>query len=160
MDFSFDKLNYNSVENVPCIEARAAFTLNSATVFTPVGRGYSVVKEDVDNVPTIIDDTLILPDKKPQEPKLVNLTDYSVERPKGLLSFFTFIRFEEGGEIPPITSSPKIASKPINTSLSVSPTASLTCRVSRFTKASIEFPEPPFNGSPIGESLIFIFFYL
>ena len=42
---------------------------------------------------------MILPDKKPQEPKLVNLTDYSVERPKGLLSFFTFIRFEEGGEI-------------------------------------------------------------
>ena len=42
---------------------------------------------------------MILPDKKPQEPKFVNLTDYSVERPKGLLSFFTFIRFEEGGEI-------------------------------------------------------------
>ena len=48
MDFSFDNLNYNSVENVPGIEARAAFTVNSATVF----------KEDVDIVPTIIDDTL------------------------------------------------------------------------------------------------------
>ena len=42
---------------------------------------------------------MILPDKKPQEPKLVNLTDYSLERPKGYLSFFTFIRFEDGGEI-------------------------------------------------------------
>ena len=58
MDISFDNLNYNSVENVPGFEARAAFTLNSATVFTPDGRGYSVVKEDVDIVPTIIDDTL------------------------------------------------------------------------------------------------------
>ena len=48
MDFSFDNLNYNSVENVPGIEARAAFTINSATVF----------KEDVDIVPTIIDETL------------------------------------------------------------------------------------------------------
>lgn len=36
---------------------------------------------------------------KPQEPKLVNLTDYSLEHPKGYLSFFTFIRFEDGGEI-------------------------------------------------------------
>ena len=43
-----DFLNFNSVENVPGIEARAAFTINSATVF----------KEDVDIVPTIIDDTL------------------------------------------------------------------------------------------------------
>ena len=42
------QLNFNSVENVPGIEARAAFTINSATVF----------KEDVDIVPTIIDDTL------------------------------------------------------------------------------------------------------
>ena len=32
MDFSFDNLNYNSVENVPCIEARAAVTLNSESV--------------------------------------------------------------------------------------------------------------------------------
>ena len=58
MDFSFDNLNYNSVENVPGFEARAAFTVNSAIVFTPVCRGYSVVKEDVDIVPTIIDETL------------------------------------------------------------------------------------------------------
>ena len=42
---------------------------------------------------------MFLPDKKPQEPKLVNLTDYSLERPKGYLSFFTFVRFEDGGEI-------------------------------------------------------------
>ena len=43
-----DFLNFNSVENVPGIEARAAFTLNSATVF----------KEDIDIVPTIVDKTL------------------------------------------------------------------------------------------------------
>ena len=41
-------LNFNSVENVPGIEARAAFTVNSSSVF----------KEDVDIVPTIIDDSL------------------------------------------------------------------------------------------------------
>lgn len=45
MDVSFS-INYNSVENVPGYEARAAFTINSASVF----------KEDVDIVPTIIDD--------------------------------------------------------------------------------------------------------
>ena len=43
-----EELNFNSVENVPGIEARAAFSVNSATVF----------KEDVDIVPTIIDETL------------------------------------------------------------------------------------------------------
>lgn len=43
-----DFLNYNSVETLPGYEARAAFTVNSATVF----------KEDVDIVPTIVDDTL------------------------------------------------------------------------------------------------------
>ena len=48
MDFSFDNLNFNSVENVPGIEARAAFTINSASVF----------KDDVDIVPTIVDETL------------------------------------------------------------------------------------------------------
>ena len=48
MDFSFDNLNYNSVENVPGFEARAAFTVNSATVFM----------EDVDIVPTTVDETL------------------------------------------------------------------------------------------------------
>ena len=53
-----ESLNFNSVENVPGFEARAAFTVNSATVFTPVGRGCFAVKEDVDIVPIIIDDTL------------------------------------------------------------------------------------------------------
>lgn len=43
-----DFLNYNSVETLPDYEARAAFTVNSATVF----------REDVDIMPTIVDDTL------------------------------------------------------------------------------------------------------
>ena len=41
MDFSFSDLNFNSVETLPGFEARAAFTLNPASVF----------KEDVDMVP-------------------------------------------------------------------------------------------------------------
>lgn len=48
MDLSFSDLNYNSVETLPGYEARAAFTVNSATIF----------REDVDIVPVIIDDTL------------------------------------------------------------------------------------------------------
>lgn len=48
MDFSFSDLNFNSVENVPGYEARAAFTVNNSSVF----------KEDTDIVPTIVDDTL------------------------------------------------------------------------------------------------------
>lgn len=48
MDFSFTELNYNSVETLPDYEARAAFTVNSSSVFC----------EDVDIVPTIVDDTL------------------------------------------------------------------------------------------------------
>lgn len=43
-----DSLNFNSVETLPGYEARAAFTVNSASVF----------KEDVDIVPTTIDDSL------------------------------------------------------------------------------------------------------
>ena len=43
-----DSLNFNSVETLPGFEARAAFTVNSATVF----------REDVDIVPTIVDDSL------------------------------------------------------------------------------------------------------
>lgn len=43
-----DSLNFNSVETLPGFEARAAFTVNSSSVF----------KEDVDIVPTIIDDSL------------------------------------------------------------------------------------------------------
>lgn len=48
MDLSFSDLNYNSVETLPGFESRAAFTVNSSSVF----------KEDVDIVPTIVDDTL------------------------------------------------------------------------------------------------------
>lgn len=48
MDFSVSDLNFNSVETLPGFEARAAFTINSSSVF----------KEDVDIVPTIVDDTL------------------------------------------------------------------------------------------------------
>lgn len=48
MDLSFSDLNFNSVETLPGFEARVAFTVNSASVF----------KEDIDIVPTIVDDTL------------------------------------------------------------------------------------------------------
>lgn len=48
MDFSFSELNYNSVETLPGCQARAAFTVNSASVF----------KEEVDIVPTIVDENL------------------------------------------------------------------------------------------------------
>ena len=48
MDFSFSDLNFNSVETLLGYQARAAFTVNSASVF----------REDVDIVPTIVDDTL------------------------------------------------------------------------------------------------------
>lgn len=43
-----DFLNFSSVEDLPRLEARAAFTVNSQSVF----------KEDVDIVPTIVDDRL------------------------------------------------------------------------------------------------------
>ena len=43
-----NSLNFNSVENVPGYEARAAFIVNSATAF----------REDVDIVPTIVDESL------------------------------------------------------------------------------------------------------
>lgn len=42
MDISFPDLNFNSVETLPGFEARAAFTVNSSSVF----------KKDVDVVPT------------------------------------------------------------------------------------------------------------
>ena len=48
MDFYFSDLNFNSVENLPSFEARAAFTVNSVSVF----------REDVDIVPTVVDDSL------------------------------------------------------------------------------------------------------
>ena len=40
-----DSLNFNSVENLPGLDARASFQVSSLAVF----------KEDVDIVPTIID---------------------------------------------------------------------------------------------------------
>lgn len=48
MDFSFSELNYNSVETIPGFDARAAFTVNSGAVF----------REDVDIIPTIVDQDL------------------------------------------------------------------------------------------------------
>lgn len=45
MDLSFSDLNFNSVETLPGFEARAAFTVNSSSVFL----------EEVDIVPTVID---------------------------------------------------------------------------------------------------------
>ena len=48
MDLSLSELNFNSVETLPGFEAHAAFTVNSGAVF----------REDVDMVPTIVDDTL------------------------------------------------------------------------------------------------------
>ena len=52
-----DFLNYNFVETLPGYEARAAFTVNSASVF----------KEDVDIVPTIVDIT----DRRKQQERIV-----------------------------------------------------------------------------------------
>ena len=43
-----DSLNFNSVETLPNLSARAAFQVNSSAVF----------KEDVDIVPVVIDDSL------------------------------------------------------------------------------------------------------
>ena len=59
MDLSFSNLNFNSVvadnvamltsiENLPGFQARVAFTVNSASEF----------REDVDIVPTVVDDSL------------------------------------------------------------------------------------------------------
>ena len=48
MDLTISQLNYNSVETLPDFEARAAFTVNSASVF----------RKDVVIIPTIINDTL------------------------------------------------------------------------------------------------------
>ncbi len=49
MDFSFSPdINFNSVEDLPGLNAKAIFNIDSQSVF----------KEDIDIVPTIIDDTL------------------------------------------------------------------------------------------------------
>lgn len=47
MDFSFTELNFNSVETLPGYDARPAFTVNPSSVF----------RENVDIVPTVVDDT-------------------------------------------------------------------------------------------------------
>ena len=48
MDFSFSDLDFNSVKTVPGFEAHVAFTVNSASVF----------REDLDIVPTVMDNHL------------------------------------------------------------------------------------------------------
>lgn len=48
MDFSFTELIYNSVETLPGYEARAAFIVNSSSMF----------REDDDIVTTVVDNTL------------------------------------------------------------------------------------------------------
>lgn len=48
MDFSISELNYNCVETIPGFETRAAFTVNSGAVF----------REDVDIIPTVVDQDL------------------------------------------------------------------------------------------------------
>ncbi|MCM1320290.1 MAG: hypothetical protein NC217_07925 [Muribaculaceae bacterium] len=48
MDFSFSELNLNSIETLPIYESRAAFTVNSASVFL----------EDVKIVPIIVNERL------------------------------------------------------------------------------------------------------
>lgn len=53
-----DFLNFNSVEDIPGITARAAFQLKTTAVFAPSGRGYSVVKEDGDITPVVVSDNL------------------------------------------------------------------------------------------------------
>lgn len=49
MDLSFSNLNFNFVETLPGFKIRAAYTVNMAIVF----------REDVDTVPTIVDDTFL-----------------------------------------------------------------------------------------------------
>lgn len=48
MDFSFSDLNFNSVEKLSDFEVRVAFTVNSGAVF----------REDVDIIPTFVDQNL------------------------------------------------------------------------------------------------------
>ncbi len=69
MDFSFSDLNYNSVvidnvamlpsiETLPGFEARAAFLCSGKALRGNPVNSVTVFREDVDIVPTIIDDTL------------------------------------------------------------------------------------------------------
>ena len=56
MGFSFSDLDFNLVENMPGFEARASFTVNSASLF----------REDVDIVPTVVDDSYCAPASRSQ----------------------------------------------------------------------------------------------
>ncbi len=56
MDFSFSDLNFNSVENLPVFEARAAFLCSGKALRGNSINSASVFKEDVDIVvPTVVD---------------------------------------------------------------------------------------------------------
>ncbi len=57
MDFSFSDLNFNSVENLPGFEARAAFLCSGKALRGNPVNSVTVFREDVDIVPTIIDDS-------------------------------------------------------------------------------------------------------
>lgn len=58
MDFSFSDLNFNSVETLPGYQARAAFLCYGKALRDDPVNSASVFREDVDIVPTIVDDTL------------------------------------------------------------------------------------------------------
>ena len=55
------ELNFNSVETVPNLNAKAAFQVDSGKVF----------KEDTDTVPVIVDDTLSYVQQMSNEQKLL-----------------------------------------------------------------------------------------
>jgi len=59
MDFPFSNdLNFSSVEQQPGLEARAAFTVNSQSVFRVTDNVALPCREHTDIVPTLIDDKL------------------------------------------------------------------------------------------------------
>lgn len=58
MDFSFSDLNFNSVENLPGFEARAAFLCYGKALRDDPVNSASVFREDVDIVPIVVDDSL------------------------------------------------------------------------------------------------------
>lgn len=58
MDFSFSDFNFNSVENLPGFEARAAFLCYGKALRDDPVNSASVFREDVDIVPIVVDDSL------------------------------------------------------------------------------------------------------
>ncbi len=58
MDSSISDLNFNSVENPPGFETRAAFLCSGKALRGNPVNSVSVFREDVDIVPTVVDDTL------------------------------------------------------------------------------------------------------